>query len=497
MVDLAESTVRVNIVLGANDIQAPQFGKTLLLYNSDTSIIEDLNRAETIRYPKVYSTLTAVLGDNYPDEVYAAATRYFSQNPFPKELLVGARAAVEQPTLMYGSVPTPANGNDFVLDHDSLTFNGQDFQMDWSAGNTPTTAAEVRTSLEDGLNAISTTGYTNIDVGVWDTDKILIQFPKAITVNSGFEDSNLMNALGLSPRQVTTLQKVDKDTNFSDTLNRFIEIGSEFFYVYVLPEALTTYDEHKDVADWVEGAKHFTAFDFKDNGIFTPNESTSIAARLYEGSYGRSAGFYSGTEYDYKGISYLAGFSSINFNSPQSLRTGRFMTLHGCAPTRLTETQLQEVTRKRVNAYIPGPGGGDVVDGTNFSGWTDVQIGIDWLRNTIEYDIYAVLKSGRVPQTEVGQSILLGRLIQTMRLAVRNGFLAPNEVSPAMAADIKNTIGDEAFNGYLSLGYLIHMEPISVLSQSRREQRQISPFKIWGKIAGAVHELDLNIVFEQ
>lgn len=493
MVDVAESTVRISVALGASDVRTPVFGKTLLLFASANEVVNDRNLAEVMRNPKSHQDLSSVLRDKYPDEVYAAATRYFSQDPFPKEIVIGSKVVKDQPTLIYGLTSLPSSGSGFAEAH-SLMFNNQSFNMDWSTA--PDSSAAIITSLQAGLRTI--TGYTGIEVGTWDTDKILITIPNAISITTGFEDNDLMTALGLAPSQAKILHAIDLEDDFSDTLNRVSALGIEFFYVYVLPKDLDTYEDHKDIADWVESSRKFTAFDFTDREIFTQGETTTTAAKLYESSLSRSAGFYSGTTIDYKGLAYLGGFSAINFNTPHSLRTGRFMTLNGCAVTRLTETQLRELTRKRINAYVPSPGsGGDVVEGTNFSGWTDIQIGIDWLRERIENDIYATLKEGRVPQTDAGQGVLMARLLETMSLAVRNGFLAPNHVSPAMTADIKNTIGDEDFNGFLTLGYLVYMEPVSQLSQLRREQRQISPFKIWAKTSGAVHQMDISIVFEQ
>ena len=177
--------------------------------------------------------------------------------------------------------------------------------------------------------------------------------------------------------------------------------------------------------------------------------------------------------------------------------TGKFKELPGTTPTPLTQTQKDELDRKRINHYTAVGDGFDTAEGVSCGTWIDVRHFTDWLKNAMQVDAYAELKAAdAVPQTDAGQGIILGAAIGVLEQGVTNGGIAPNRVSNSMRADIIAATGADDFDGFLSTGYMAFSQPFAQQSQTDREARKGMPIKAWVKGSGKIHFVDIAINIE-
>ena len=140
-----------------------------------------------------------------------------------------------------------------------------------------------------------------------------------------------------------------------------------------------------------------------------------------------------------------------------------------------------------------------MAEGKSFGTWSDVKVWLDWVRNAIEVETYTTIKSSRQAAPDRGRrfSAIFDAITQVCEQGVRNGGIAPNPVSPATRQAIQQATGNGDFNGVLSTGYLVYSGPIAEQSQSDRVARKSPPFQVWLKGSGAVHFVDIDVVFEE
>jgi hypothetical protein len=94
-------------------------------------------------------------------------------------------------------------------------------------------------------------------------------------------------------------------------------------------------------------------------------------------------------------------------------------------------------------------------------------------------------------------TILKSAIERICEEGVRNGGIAGGTVSDAITNDIRQTTGNESFDGLLPTGYYVYSEPMALQDQSDRNQRKATPIKVWLKGSGAIQEVDIAVVFEQ
>ena len=129
--------------------------------------------------------------------------------------------------------------------------------------------------------------------------------------------------------------------------------------------------------------------------------------------------------------------------------------------------------------------------------WADVRYFLDWAVNAVQVDVFNLLKNSNVvPQTEAGVTAEQAVIESVMEQAVRVGGIAPGQMSASTILDIQQTTGNADFDGFLPKGYLIYAAPIIQQSQSDRNARKSPPFKVWMKGSGAIHEVEIALIFE-
>ena len=314
-------------------------------------------------------------------------------------------------------------------------------------------------------------------------------------IGGGFTDSDESRVLGLSSQVGARMFDGEDSDTITEALDRLARIDPDFYFVTLSEDILDT-DDVLEAAAWAAANDRFLVADSHEAAALDRDDTTSVLARLAARGSPSAAGVWSRTP-DYKAVSLAARFSAVNFEGVQSLITAKFRRLFGTAPDALTPSQEATLREGGVNWYSNVGGTPIVQEGTSFGGWIDVQVFLDWLVTRIRENLFgALLSANRVPQTDDGIAALKEAAEDICAQGVRNGGIAPGTLAETQANAIRLATGNPDFTGFLSNGYLVHVLPVAEQPQADREARKAPPVSVWLKGSGAVHFVDIGLVFE-
>ena len=467
------------------------FGRTLLI-NRVTTKITDKAQASLIRRVGAYSSAFALAADSPSADILKAGAVYFSQVPHPRNLLIGTIIAVEQPAYIFGQAPEvqaliTALGSGVTLELAGHEINTFDFS---STTDIDTVAAEIETKINADSN------FAGVVVTVKE-GSLIIESPAGSPLGLGFTNSSAARTLGLFGEEVLVLADVEIPETIVTGMVRIESLDCSNYWAVPMPVISKVEDDIKALATWIASRPYHLIFDVFGSATLTASETASIAAIISALQQENVTAIYNGLDIDFKAISYAGRFSSVNFGTPNSVITGKFKQLPSTTPTPLSTPEKDELDRKRVNWYSTAGAGADTAEGKSFRTWIDVRQWIDWFRNAIEVAAYnAISTSGRIPQTADGVASLRDAMISICEEGVINGGIAPNAVSPATRLAIQQATQNPDFDGFLSTGYVVYAGSVAEQSQADRDARRSPPFKIWVKGSGAIHFVDIEVVFE-
>lgn len=153
-----------------------------------------------------------------------------------------------------------------------------------------------------------------------------------------------------------------------------------------------------------------------------------------------------------------AFLSSVNYNSPDSHFTAKFIQLDGALPTKVNGIEAQNITGFLpgtgqnadaggfLNTYVCTAGINYYIEGTMTDGsFIDLMTFSDWLVADLQRNVLALYTNNRVvPYDNVGQAMIYGAISQTMQTAVQSGALTQNrqdesgDFLPAFTIDLQN-----------------------------------------------------------
>ena len=461
------------------------FGVTLLL-DTVAEVVTARARAQAIRRVGVYTKASDVVTAGYGSAVTEAAGVYFQQDPYPKDLVIGTVMRAAQPTLFFGADSDATSQADIRLIGASavIVLNGTSVTVDFSSA---TTLASAATLIAAALNGDSAFSGVSVDA---EGSKLNVQVPATIDITTGFTGT-AAQTLGLAGDDVVFVPRVAAAETVASALSRIEASQDDFYWVGVTGAISSVQDDIEAVADWVAAAEgKQLIFDVSGAGVLVANESSSIGAFMSAKRQNGVSAIYGD---DDKGIGYCGIFSSVNFGVPGGQITGKFKRIQGTTADDLTTAQLSELDRKRINHYTRY-----TAQGTSFGTWIDAQYWIDWFSDTLRREVEQMfLSSGVIPYTTAGAEAVRDTIIGVCEQGVSNGGIAPNTVSPALRAEISRITGNTDFDGFLSTGYLVHIEPVSDQTQSDRSNRRGPGVKVFVKGAGAIHELAIDVTLEQ
>ena len=304
------------------------------------------------------------------------------------------------------------------------------------------------------------------------------------------------SALGLDSISGGGIVQGQASEPIEDAMDAISGLDDGWYFVTV-DSSITTGADLLSLSRWVQAKTHMLALDVVDEGVLTPNESTSLAAQLSALAQQRTFLVWSRTR-DNKALSLAGRLSSVNFEGQNTLITPKFKSLPGTSPDIVTTAHKGELDRKWVGYYTRfGPDAIFAEGWTQSGDWIDVRYWLDWITKAMQSEVYNLLRQHptRVPQTAEGLASIEAAIERVCEAGRRNGGIAPGRVSEAVANDIRLASNNPAFEGFLPTGYLVVIGSIADQLQIDRDARRSPTIRVWLKGSGAMHHITIGLVF--
>ncbi len=192
---------------------------------------------------------------------------------------------------------------------------------------------------------------------------------------------------------------------------------------------------------------------------------------------------------------YASRAMSVNFDGSNTTATMHLKDLVGvAADTTVDDNLLYEANNAGADTYIAIGGLAKVYCSNGNDFWDNVY-NLDWLVFALQVAGFNALATTntKLPQTEVGMSVLKGAYISVLQQSISNGFVAPGSWTSTTLfgnpADLRRNIS--------SIGYYIYSQPVTQQNQVAREARQAPLVQIAIKFAGAIHSSNVIVYFNR
>jgi hypothetical protein len=491
-----------NIVRVSDSIQAVGtlrrvFGIGLLITN-DSSFLG--TQSDRIAVYSDFQTLAKDFADT--TEPYKAGQKWFSQSPFPRNLVIGRWIDTDSAAFLKGGTVTTTAAQFAALTNTGnlkITINDTSYEVtpDFTS---VTTYADVATVLQTALTTAGATVTVTFDATSTSFVITTTNSGASATINYAVAPTSgvdLSLTLLLTSSTAAALVAGKDAETLVEAFEAILGLNDSFYFV-MLDHVISTSQNVIELSDFIETGRYMLSTVTNDTTALNAGETASLAYQLSVKSPARTWMTYNRSN-DYSDMSIAARFSSIDFNSANSDLTAKFKQLPTIAPDNLSLAQVQELEKKRVNYYTNFADRAVYSEGVAFNPdvYIDVRYALDWFVNAIQVDVFDLLyASGRVPQTDEGEASIVAIIDNVCRQAKTNGMIAGGKVSEAMRADIIATTGNSKFDGNLTNGYLIWSQPTAAQSESDRAARKATAKKVWLKSGGAIHFVEISVTLE-
>ena len=386
----------------------------------------------------------------------------------------------------------------------SLTWHGSSISVDFTGADS---YDDVASTLQTALRAVRAAARADLRSATVEFDpvgffRVRLGFdstsgdPYAINGFMADDAQEPASALGLDSTSGGGIVQGQASEPIEDAMDAISGLDDGWYFVTV-DSSITTGADLLSLARWVQTKAHMLALDVVDEGVLTPNESTSLAAQLSALEQQRTFLVWSRTR-DSKALSLAGRLSSVNFEGQNALITPKFKSLPGTTPDIVTTAQKEELDRKWVGYYTHfGPDAIFAEGWTQAGDWIDVRYWLDWITKAMQTEVYNLLRQHptRVPQTAEGLASIEAAIERVCEAGRRNGGIAPGRVSEAVANNIRLASNNPAFDGFLPTGYLVVIGSIADQLQIDRDARRSPTIRVWLKGSGAMHHVTIGLVF--
>lgn len=197
----------------------------------------------------------------------------------------------------------------------------------------------------------------------------------------------------------------------------------------------------------------------------------------------------------YAGFALAKQFAVVNYSADNSTITGEFKKSPGVAAEDLSDTAYSTMKRATKKAVfysvldLQGPTDSgrwlNTITHSTYGEYIDDVINLDAFVNSLKVGLFNSLanQTTKLPQTPVGQAVLIGAAKRVCEQYVRNNYLGPRDyIDP-----------DTGLDAY-TLGYemLTQPEDILDLSDADRAARKAAPIQIRAFRSGAIHSCEIT-----
>lgn len=507
-----DQIVSVSASISPTGLLRRDFGRTLFLTTDNT-----IPASERFRTYPLIADLAADFSAG--DAPYDAGSIYFQQVPHPKNLIVGRWFNAVEDGYLLGGTGHGTLAQFTAISDGSLKFTAgiiggyQDDPTDEEVTvsgidlSTAVSLSEVATLVETAVKlAAPEADYTIEDV-VYDAVAGGFKITWSAVVSTDItgvtyleptgSGTDLSALLALDSQGAAAISPSTVIEDITDALDDLVALDGSFYFI-TADNGINDTAYSDAISTWTGSRVYMYSADSSDAATLAKNDS--VFTRLAALAPSRTFGTWSRTA-DHKGLSAAGRLSSVNFNATNSQITLKFKEMPGTLPdATMTPTQAAALQDQQVNFYSERSGDPMYEEGYTFNPdvWVDVRYWLDWFVNSVQTELYNVLKGTptKVPQTEAGMNALKGAVTAVCKQGVSNGGIAGGTLSAALTLDVVQSTGNSSFDGTLDNGYLVYADTIASLPQSERAQRKAPPIKVWLKGSGAIHFVDVIVTFE-
>lgn len=453
--------------------------------------------ADRIRY---YSSLAGVEADfATTTEAWKMANAFFAQTPRATTMAIAKAFTTAQAGFMVGgnlgtiSAFNAVSDGEFsiTIDGTQADITGLDFSLDADLD-------AVATRIQSALQAVATGGFTSA-TAVNSNGQILItsgttgalskvSFLSTIATPTG---TDISGATLLNARQgVATSTDGYTPTDIAGEIALIGEASTcsgRFVYAWALEAS------YRDTADQVTASGALQAktaiLGLVSNSLtaLDPASTTDIGFLTNASGDFRTFTFWSDQPDEYPEVALLSYALHVNYANVNSTITTKFKDLFGITPSAITESELTVLQAKRYNVLTRvGNTSRTVRDGTEaHNDWfIDDLINLDNFKEELQVAVYNVfLREKKVPYTEGGVSLLRLAIRQICVLYVLNGTFAERRVL--------DTTREAGFR--VDPAFSISNTPLENIPVADRAGRIGPPFTVDANLAGAIHEVAINV----
>lgn len=437
-----EEVVNLSITSVAQAPSRASFGTTLIMVYH--SVVSDMLAT--------YNSLSEMTdaGWSVNDAGYRAASAEFTQEPRPRQVVIGKRTHAFTQILEF----TPVN----ITVGFHYTFEGVD-----SAGTV--TAVDYAVQSGDTVSAICVALAALVDPMANLTAVVSPAAPSATKLVITSTAGKLANFRKLPRPQDMKIKDVSADPGIAADLTAIETLDSTSWYGIAFDHSPQTVIEA--VATWVESRRKLAICNTSDSVCLDPVVTTDVASVLKAAAYARTELLFSGKEI----LSYsAAGWQGVMLPKDPGSATWAFKTIKGITADVLTGGQKSAAKAKNLNTYT-NLGGKNITqwgqdpDG----GYTDIVFGTDWLFARMQEAIYAAFTAvDKIPYTDSGADTIRNVINNILRLGIKKGFLA----------------ADPAFT--------ITIPKVADIDPAERAGRNLPDVTWAGTLAGAIHTVDVG-----
>lgn len=466
---------------------------TLLIMGTST-VIDPVERMRT------YNRIEDVASDfGTSAEEYLAAVLWFEQVPQPSSLLIGRWVDAASTGGIKGA--TLAAANQAMSAWTSITNGSFIFTKDAGSAQTIT---GLNFSAATNLNAVAATiqaALTGVTV-VWNANYARFEMTSTTTgatsaisfLTTAGSGTDISGQLGLRINSSGAYRFPGQaaESALAAVTVMSLQFGQQW-YAVVVPSAID--DDHLEIAPFIEASntKHFYGITTQEAGVLSAVSTTDIAYLLKQLGYKKTMVQYSSSN-AYAVVSALARILTTNYNGNSTVITLMYKQEPGIVAEGINTTQVGALEAKNCNVFAAYDNNTAIFEpGVTCSGiFTDIVLGTDWLAVDLITNLYNLLYTSttKIPQTDAGTHLLVTTCESVLSQAVINGLLAPGVWNAG-------GFGQLAQGDYLSKGFYVYAPSVNDQDPADRAARISVPIQIAAKLAGAVHEVVVNVLVNQ
>lgn len=484
--------VDIDVILTPVGAQAQNLSTMLFL--STVSVIDVVERF------RVYESYDAVVQDFGSGTAVKAAQAYFSQQPAPRQFMIGkwARSSVEGGLRCKSPTPGGVNASDWT----GITSGGFDVTVDGGSVQHLTGLNFSAVTTMDDVAGVITAALTGA-VCVWEPSFQRFTFRSSTT--GAASAVSFLSAPGSGTDISDNLGGRSTDSGaylyagqVAESVGKVMSIfdGEHGQQWYALAVGFETDNDRLNFSAYIEATnnKHIYFTGTNDGNVLLPGNDTDIISQLKALSRRRTFVQYDSDDSLVAHVSAAAKLLSVNYLESNSALTLMFKNEPGVTPEALNSTQAGAIESKNGNVFVQYDNEtsilqrGVMTDGT----FADIVAGTDWLAVTVQTQLWNTLYTTptKIPQTDAGVNLLVTKAEQVCSQAVTNGLLAPGIWN-------SNGFGLLRDGDYLDKGFYVYAPRVDSQLQADRAARRAPPIQVAAKLAGAIHEVSMTIYVNQ